>query len=200
MKNMILKIIALILTISCFMVLAIASGDNNDPPAREVGRNGQADRNADAPEEVQANVDERFVLGDTAVFRDLRITADEIIINETWQDELFRVFEPADGNKFVAVRFTIENISDEHQLISSMLLFDAYVDGTLLAFTFGATTGLEGTLDGEIAPGRRMIGFYGVEISASANELELEVRPTWLAGGRNRAMFVFNLAEVESVR
>jgi hypothetical protein len=205
------RIIVLVIVIVCFMILAIASS-SDDEPSRVTGENNENQTPATTDDGNQANsndednqaednddsgspsvVDERFVIGDTAEFKNLRITADEIIINDTWEDNLWGFFEPSAGNRFVAVRFTIENISDEHQWVSSMLLFEGYVDGVKLEYSFEADFGLEGTLEGDLAPGRRMVGYYGVEVSENATELELEVRTRWLANTRSRAMFVFDL-------
>jgi len=208
-----LSTILIIIAIICFMGLAIASG-SNDPPTRETGNTGgnQATNNNDTPppsndntpppsnddsndnnDDINQVVDERFGVGDTATFSNLKITAEEIIINDTWENDDWSFFEPDEGNKFFAVKFTVENISDEHQNISSILLFDAYSDGVKLEYSFGAAHGLDGTLDGEVAPNRKMVGYYGVEVSENAKELELEVRPTWLANSKSRAMFAFNL-------
>ena len=65
-----------------------------------------------------------FALNETAVFENIKITA-----NEMEQSEGEEFFAPEEGNVFVGVKFTIENTSNEEQNISSMLLFDAYVDG-----------------------------------------------------------------------
>lgn len=205
-----LSTILMILVIICFMALAIASSNNDEPRRESSNNNGnQTTNNNDTPppsnddnqtpsndDGNQAVLDERFGVGDTASFSNLKITAEEIIINDTWEKDEWSFFEPSEGNKFVAVKFTIENTSDEHQTISSILLFDPYADGVKLEYSFGASNGLDGTIDGEIAPGRKMVGYYGAEVSENAKELELEVRPTWLANSRSRAMFAFDLTNL----
>jgi hypothetical protein len=189
--------IFLVFAISCFMILAIASTDD-DTPVKETGGNEQQAATDDDAQQAatdgdvqqEAN-DERYVLGDTAMFRNINVTANEIIINDSWKDNQWSFFEPADGNIFVAVKFTIENTSDEDQHLSTILLFDAYADGIKLEFSFGAASDLEGTLDGSLSPGRKMVGYYGVEVSQNAEELELEVKSSWLGSGK--AVFVFDV-------
>jgi len=210
-----LSTVIMIIAIVCFMALAIASGSSDEPtrePSNNSGTQSPSDTNdnqtqsnddqAESSDDNQSSSndesqdavqDERFSVGDTATFSNLKITAEEIILNDTWKDDEWSFFEPSEGKMFVAVKFTIENISNDHQNISSILLFDAYADGVKLEYSFGAAHGLEGTLDGEIAAGRRMVGYYGAEISENTKELELEVRPNWLANSRSRAMFAFDI-------
>ena len=88
------------------------------------------------------------------------------------------------------MKFTIENISGEDQSISSILLFDAYVDGVKCDYSFSAACSfLDGTLDGTITPGKKLVGWYAVEAPESWKELELQVRSNWLSN--KRAEFVF---------
>lgn len=48
----------------------------------------------------------------------------------------------------------------------------------------------EGQLDGSIAPGKKLVGWYAVEASEKWSKLELNVRPSWLSS--KTAIFVFN--------
>jgi hypothetical protein len=172
------------------MVIAIASTDD-DTPARSSNENTQQGDSGGSSGSQQAVTDERFTLNETAVFRNISVTAEEIIINDGWKTESFAIFTPSEGNKYVAVKFTIENTSSEDQHISTILLFDAYADGVKLEYSFGADSGLTGTLEGNISPGRRLVGYYGVEVSENAKKLELEVRSSWLGSGK--AVFVFDI-------
>jgi hypothetical protein len=177
----------LLAAVCCFMFLAVASTGDDDAPARDT--NGNAQQGSGGGGSQQQAADERFTLNQTAVFRNISVTAEEIIVNDDWETQQFAIFKPSEGNKFVAVKFTIENTSDEDQSMSTILLFDAYADGVKLEYSFGAASGLTGTLDGNVSPGRRLVGYYGVEVSENAKELELEVKPSWL--GTGKAVFVF---------
>jgi len=75
--------------------------------------------------------------------------------------------------------------------MSTLLLFDAYVDNVKAEYSFGADSGLSGTLEGNISPGRMLVGYYGVEVSNNAKELVLEVSSSWL--GRGKAEFRFDI-------
>jgi hypothetical protein len=188
------------LTLSLTLVLACLAGciaDDDNPvrhdgatPAVAAPENPSPD-NGEGPSEPPSEQDDRFSLNETAVFRNISVTAEEIIINDGWKDDEWSIFTPSEGNIFVAVKLNIENTSSEDQRMSTILLFDAYADGVKLEYSFGAGSGLEGTLEGNVSPGRRLVGYYGVEVSQNAQELELEVKSSWLSSGK--AVFVFDI-------
>ncbi len=127
-----------------------------------------------------------YSLNETAVFKNIKVTATEI--KESNGDGLFG---PDAGNVFVGIKFVIENTSDESQSISSLLLFDPYVDDVKCEYSLGANIDFGGgTLDGEIAAGKRMEGWYAVEVPANWTKIDLDVKSSWLSG--SSARFVFN--------
>lgn len=126
-----------------------------------------------------------FALNETAVFKNLKITATELK-----ESDGKSFFKPESGNVFVGVKFTIENISDEEQTVSSLLLFDAYADDVSCNYSITGTTAFGNeTVDGTIAPGKKIVGWYGVEIPANWEELEINIKNDWLSD--NPATFVF---------
>lgn len=126
-----------------------------------------------------------FGLNETAAFLSIKVTATEI--KESDGDG---IFVPEKGNVFIGVKFTVENISDEDQSISSVLMFDAYADGVKCDYSFSAACDFsDGTLDGTITPGKKLIGWYAVEAPKGWQELELQVKSSWLSN--NNAVFVF---------
>lgn len=130
--------------------------------------------------------EETFNLNDTAVFNSIKVTATEL--KESTGTEFFK---PESGKKFIGVQFTIENTSDTDQNISSMLLFDAYVDGVKCDYSFNANCAFsDGKLDGTISAGKKMVGYYAVEVPKDWSELELQVKSDWLSD--TKAAFVFN--------
>ncbi len=147
-----------------------------DTPRKEVG---------DSVSSVQQQTDETFALNETAVFSDLKFTANQLV---TSQGEDF--FTPDTGNVFVGIQFTIENISDEEQTISSLLLFDGYVDDTKCDYSVSAGCVFDdGTLDGSIAPGKKLVGWYAVEVPKTWSAIELQVRANLFSDAT--AKFVF---------
>lgn len=134
---------------------------------------------------VETNKKTTFGINETAVFDNLKITATEIKVTN---GEDF--FTPAAGKVFVGIKFMIENISQEEQSVSSLLLFDGYADDIKCDYSFNAACAFDdGTLDGSIAPGKKMIGWYALEVPAEWSDIELEVKANlWAA---NSATFAF---------
>ena len=129
--------------------------------------------------------EETFGLNETAVFDDLKFTATELKVSH---GESF--FTPESGNVFVGIKFTIENISDEEQAVSSILLFEGYVDDIKCDYSFNAACAFsDGTIDGTIAPGKKLVGWYALEVPENYQTIELQVLSNWLAN--NPAKFVF---------
>lgn len=176
-KHTALIIILVILGVLLF-ISAIASG-SDEKPTKETG-------NAIEPKE---KTEELFGVGDTAVFGRIKVTANEI--KTAYGDDFFT---PQNGNIYVGVNFTIENTSDTDVSISSLLLFDAYVDDSKCEYSFSAMSAFDAsnnTLDGKLAPGKKMTGWYCVEIPENWTELELQVLQNWLSSSDSSAKFVF---------
>lgn len=173
------KILCLILCV--FTVLSLTACLEEDTLYKETGEGNQEQEN----QGNQGNRTETFSLNETAVFTDLKFTASEI--KESDGDDFFT---PEEGNVFVGIKFTIENISSETQTVSSLLLFEAYADDIKCDYSFSATCAFdEGTLDGELAPGKKLVGWYAVEVPKGWNTIELAVQADWLSN--TTAMFVF---------
>lgn len=169
------KIFSLLLGV--VLVVSLAACDLEQPSKEE---------NQSKPvAESSVEKEDTFSLNETAVFSNLKFTANEI---KESNGEGF--FTPDDGNVFVAVNFTVENISDEEQNISSILLFDAYVDDEKCEYSVNANCAFDsGTLDGSIAPGKKMTGWYALEVPKDWSNLEMHVSSNWLSG--SSAKFVF---------
>ena len=158
MKKLILLLLCLAL---CLSMVACTI---DDAPKKEQNNATQAATNNKEPQ--------TFGLNESAVFSYLKFTATDLK-----QSEGKDFFAPEAGNVFVGVKFTIENVSDEEQSISSLLLFEAYVDDVKTSLSFTASCVFdEGTLDGSIAPGKKLIGWYAVEVPANWKTLEIKVQ------------------------
>ncbi len=120
---------------------------------------------------------ETFGLNESAVFENLKITMTEV--KETVGDGFF---EADKGKIYVGAKFVIENISQENQSVSTWLLFDAYADGVKCETSLSAECVFdEGTLDGTITPGKKLVGWYTLEAPENWSEIELQVKSSWLS-------------------
>ena len=178
MKKILCLIIAFVLTLCLAGCVVIDTPSDNDP-IKETSSASTPTPTTEAPAKTT------FGLNETATFKNLKFTASELLESE---GENF--FTPASGKIFVGVKFTIENISSETQNVSSLLLFEAYCDDIKLEYSFNATCAFDGTLDGEVAPGKKLVGYYAVEVPENWGTVELVVRQDWLSN--KSATFAFN--------
>lgn len=118
-----------------------------------------------------------FGLNETASFRNLKFTAVEFK-----ESTGANFFVPEDGNVFVGVKFSVENISDEEQSISTLLMLEGYADDVKCAYSISAATVFsDGTLDGSIAPGKKLVGWYALEVPENWNTIEIVIKPDLLS-------------------
>ncbi len=140
---------------------------------------------ADTEQTVAESKVETFGLNDTAAFKNLKFTA--MTIEENTGEDFF---QPEVGNVFVGIKFTIENISNENQNVSTLMLFEGYCDDIKCSYSISAACVFdEGTLDGEIAPGKKLVGWYALEVPENWASIELDVASDRLSN--KSARFVF---------
>ena len=169
--------------ICCFlmivMLVSMNACDLNSTVGKETGNQaGASQGNAE-------NKEQTFKLNETAVFKTLKFTATQM--EESAGQNYMK---PAEGKVFVGVKFIIENVSDEEQVISSILLFDAYVDDVKCAESFSGSVAFDGeTLNGTIAPGKKLIGWYVVEAPKNWSNIELNVQSSLLSNSSAKFFF-----------
>ena len=114
-----------------------------------------------------------FKVGETAKIDDVSITLTDV--SESHGGDFFG---PDEGNVFVLCEFNIENNSDEELTISSILCFETYFDDYEADISISALTASEkDSLDGTIAPGKKMSGVIGYEVSADWKNVEIHYTP-----------------------
>ena len=153
------------------VVIGIASQGGDDTPklSEEQGTAETAsDTATDEPE-----TPEFFKLGETVETSKVKAT-----ITEMTKSEGSEFNTPEEGNEFVLLKMTIENISDNQELtISSILSFNAYVDDEALDESFSAILEGDKTMDGTIAPGKKLSGTLAYEVPKDWKEIEIHFEP-----------------------
>ena len=110
--------------------------------------------------------------GETAELNGVKVTLAEV--KESKGSEFVK---PKDGHVFLLPTFEIENGSDKELNISSMMSFEAYVDGYATNLDISALTEKDGEqLDGKVAPGKKMKGVVGYDVPADYKELEIKFK------------------------
>lgn len=142
----------------------------------------ESDNNTSTSEESELI----FSVGETAEYNDVQVSL--LNITESSGSEYNT---PDEGNIFVLAEFEIVNNSDKELNISSLMMFDAYQDGysTSLSLTAEMEAGNE-SLDGTVAPGKKMKGTIGYEIPEGYKELEINVQTD--AWSNKKIKFVYN--------
>lgn len=176
MKN---KIIAFILTGVMTLPLTACSGETTNSNEKIPNSSVSV---------TTSSSNEAFTLNETAVFKDLKVTSTSIEISNGTD-----FFKPSDQNIFVGLKFTIENISNKDQTISSIMLFDAYADDIKLSYSLNAGVVFGDTLDDTISAGKKLIGYYAVEVPNDTKIIELEVKSSWLSN--SKAIFKFDITD-----
>ncbi len=172
------ELLVALLVICIALSTAACTGDSTQP------QNESGDTNI-SDNTVPKDANEVFGLNDTAAFKNLKVTATKL--EESNGSDFFNA---ESGKAFVGVNFEIENISDETRNISSLLLFDAYADDVKRDYSISANVVFgDGTLDGELSPGKKLVGWYAVEVPENWQQIELEVKSSWLSGSKARFVF-----------
>lgn len=152
-----------------------SSGSKNEP--QKVGETTATSTKT----EEKKNEPKIFKVGDVVQLKDFKVT-----VNKVYNVKGDDFSKPKDGNEFIAVDCTLENISDKEQAVSSMLMFKVVdKDGRACEYSLlGLTAAKAGQLDGKIGPGRKMSGAYVVEVPKGTTGLELEFNSSFISSGQ----------------
>lgn len=160
------------------VLIAIGSSGGEDKPKKaeepiKKAESVKADASAEKPKE-EAPEPEFFKVGETAETKSVKATVSGI---EKPAGNEFN--KPSDGNEFVMVNIEIENISDKELHISSVMSFNAYADDNVVDYSIMAQTAKEGakTMDGTIAPGKKLAGCISYEAPKDWKQLEIHFEP-----------------------
>jgi hypothetical protein len=121
---------------------------------------------------------EVFKIGDSVKAENLIFT-----VNSTRTDQGSEFIKPDDGNIYYIVDVTIENVGDESEAVSSLMMFKLFdSEGYNYSITIGPET--KGSVDGEISAGRKLRGELAFEVPEDAKGLELVIEPSLLSSGQ----------------
>ncbi|EPY6472727.1 DUF4352 domain-containing protein [Clostridium sporogenes] len=153
----------------------IAGGSKNDPKKVE-----KTSATVQSKKE-ENNKTKTFKVGDVVELKDFKVT-----VNKVYTVNGDEFSKPKDGNEYIAVDCTLENISKEDKAVSSVAMFKVVdKDGRQCEYSVtGLTAAKAGQMDGTIAPGRKMTGAYVVEVPKGTTGLELEFDGSLLSSGQ----------------
>lgn len=121
-----------------------------------------------------SKVKEVYGVGETAEFDDLSVTL--LGVSESKGSSFY---SPDDGMVYLICEFEIANNSDEEVVISSVISFDAYCDDYACNMSLSAMLDCDDKdqLDATLAPGKKLNGIIGYEVSEDWGEIEIHYTP-----------------------
>lgn len=161
----------LIVLIIFIAIVAISSCNKDSGKAKKVDSATSTEKSKDS--ETKSTEKSKFSVGETAELNKVQVTLKNV--TESQGSEFAK---PKDGNVFVYAEFEITNNSEKELNISSAVSFDAYQDSystQLSIMAVSANKDLK-TLDGTIAPGKKMDGIVAYEVPATYKELEINAQ------------------------
>lgn len=167
------KIAAFLSIATIGMTLAACSVEDTNPE--------KVDK-SDTVEEVDSSTEdivgtEVFNMGDTVKMGSLEYT-----VHGVRTDKGSDIFGADEGNKYVYIDVTVENIGNEEEHVSSLMQFSLVdMDGVSQDIAIGADG--KGSVDGSIGSGRKLRGELTYEVNEGLSEAELEIDGALLSSG-----------------
>lgn len=157
-KSVVLLLVALLLLVGC--------GETVTPEKVE-----------DSTEKPEVKAPEVFKVGDTVKAGKIQVTLHGVRTSKG--DEFVK---PKEGHIFLIAEATIENISEETYAASTLLSWSAN-DEDGVKYTIALVDDTKGSLDGEIAPGRKLRGEVGFDVE-KGKEYEIVFDPDIVGFGQ----------------
>lgn len=125
-----------------------------------------------AEESVVESAKTTYSVGDTATAKSYKMTIESLNVVES--DNQFA--QPDKGNEFIEIVLLIENILGNELNVSSLMNFDAYVDGFAINEDLSAQVASgKDTMNGTLASGKKLKGVLCYQVPEDWNELEIAV-------------------------
>lgn len=186
-----------VLLLLIIIIMATSNGADqpqlvtDDPEAEQAAE--EAEEAAEAAEETQddeaGETAEGFGIGETVAMGDLEHTFHGARFHDG--DEFM---SPDEGTRWLLLDVEVTNNADESQAMSSMLMW-SLVDADNRSADQTITTDEQGSLDGELGPGRSMRGEIAYAVGADQAEWELIFAPQVFGFGQ--AIYEFSADQVE---
>ncbi len=178
------KIIPLLLFAAMLINLTACTSESTSNPAQKV-ESAKSEKENTASDSADTEEKELvFKKGETASQNDVEVTMTKV--TESKGSDFVK---PEKGKIFVLAEFLIENKSGEEINISSVMSSKSYIDGYSVDTSLSAEMDHE-TLDGSIAPGKKLKGVLGYEADKKYKELEIHLQlDVWDSG--NKIKFVY---------
>lgn len=167
-----------VLVVVVLMVIAALAGGGESNTSQKVESTSGTSQAASQSSEAQPE-QTVFTVGDTVELNGVKTT---LLSAEEYPGKQYMM--PTDGNVFLVCQFEIENDSSEEINVSSMVSFNAYCDdySVSLSITGEMLEDSWKSLDGTVAPGKKINGVIAYEIPQDWQKMEISYTPSYWSG------------------
>lgn len=169
-------IVVLVVVVLVVIAALAGSGESNTP--QKVESTSSTSQAASQSSEAQPE-QTVFTVGDTVELNGVKTT---LLSAEEYPGKQYMM--PTDGNVFLVCQFEIENDSSEEINVSSMVSFNAYCDdySVSLSITGEMLEDSWKSLDGTVAPGKKINGVIAYEVPQDWQKMEISYTPSFWSG------------------
>ena len=171
-------IVALVVVV-LVVIAAFAGGGESSTPQKVESTSGTSQSASQASQAQSQPEQTVFTVGDTVELNGVKTT---LLSAEEYPGKQYMM--PTDGNVFLVCQFEIENDSSAEINVSSMVSFNAYCDdySVSLSITGEMLEDSWKSLDGTVAPGKKINGVIAYEIPQDWQKMEISYTPSFWSG------------------
>lgn len=169
-----------VLVVVVLVVIAAFAGGGESSTHQKVESTSGTSQAASQASQAQSQPEQTvFTVGDTVELNGVKTT---LLSAEEYPGKQYMM--PTDGNVFLVCQFEIENDSSAEINVSSMVSFNAYCDdySVSLSITGEMLEDSWKSLDGTVAPGKKINGVIAYEIPQDWQKMEISYTPSFWSG------------------
>lgn len=172
-------LIVVLVVVVLVAIAAFAGGGESSTPQKVESTSGTSQSASQASQAQSQPEQTVFTVGDTVELNGVKTT---LLSAEEYPGKQYMM--PTDGNVFLVCQFEIENDSSAEITVSSMVGFNAYCDdySVNLSVTGEMLEDSWKTLDGTVAPGKKINGVIAYEIPQDWQKMEISYTPSFWSG------------------
>lgn len=167
-------------------VLVIAIGNSGSDKKGATGtdsqtgtsQNGTTDNKKNEPAKTEYRVGDMIEDGNNRI----------VFVSSGDYTEENQFMQPAEGNKYIYLQFSFENISKSSDSSISFYSFECYADGYAADMYYGGDDSLSATL----SPGRATTGYIYFEVPEDAQDIEVEYETNFFTEKKIKFIFEGN--------
>lgn len=172
-------LIVVLVVVVLVVIASFAGGGESSTPQKVESTSGTSQSASQASQAQSQPEQTVFTVGDTVELNGVKTT---LLSAEEYPGKQYMM--PTDGNVFLVCQFEIENDSSAEINVSSMVSFNAYCDdySVSLSITGEMLEDSWKSLDGTVAPGKKINGVIAYEIPQDWQKMEISYTPSFWSG------------------